>query len=255
VDRYPNSEIQVNRGVSKYGYDGNWKLQIENSMDYYHVLFVHRSWMDMVKERTGYDIDSSFKYGSANNAVYFGSGHGATIARGDMLESSYVGQGSLYPPNFRDEAWEQRVGPLKSKWAKKFSEHLLIFPNLLIMEAPAMQIRVVRPLAPDKTEVTGYSYYPKGMSPEYIAKNLRAYEDFLGPSGNGTPDDLAAFRLNHEGFQAKGAPWSDLSKGYTRETSDIDLQELGPLEAAGEITDDTHYRGFYRYWRDLLSQD
>ena len=43
VDRAPDGEIALDCGVHKYRYRGNWKLQIENSVDGYHAAFAHES--------------------------------------------------------------------------------------------------------------------------------------------------------------------------------------------------------------------
>ena len=53
VDLSPVGELDVTAGVHKYGYRANWKFQIENSMDGYHPNFVHQTFFDNIKHRTG----------------------------------------------------------------------------------------------------------------------------------------------------------------------------------------------------------
>ena len=43
VDRAPEGEIDLSAGVHKYMFRGNWKLQLENIVDMYHVPFSHES--------------------------------------------------------------------------------------------------------------------------------------------------------------------------------------------------------------------
>src|SRR5262249_53067147 len=43
VDRAPDGEIDLSAGVHRYMFRGNWKLQLENSVDMYHVPFSHES--------------------------------------------------------------------------------------------------------------------------------------------------------------------------------------------------------------------
>ena len=43
VDRAPAGEIDLSAGVHKYMFRGNWKLQLENVVDMYHVPFSHES--------------------------------------------------------------------------------------------------------------------------------------------------------------------------------------------------------------------
>ena len=42
-NRAPDGEIDLSGGVHKYTFRGNWKLQLENTVDMYHVPFSHES--------------------------------------------------------------------------------------------------------------------------------------------------------------------------------------------------------------------
>jgi len=43
VDRAPDGELALDAGMHRYAYNGNWKLQVENVLDSYHVPFGHAS--------------------------------------------------------------------------------------------------------------------------------------------------------------------------------------------------------------------
>ena len=43
VDRAPDGELALDAGMHRYVYGGNWKLQVENVLDSYHVPFGHAS--------------------------------------------------------------------------------------------------------------------------------------------------------------------------------------------------------------------
>src|SRR5260370_8403533 len=43
VDRAPAGELALDAGMHRYTYAGNWKLQVENVLDSYHVPFGHAS--------------------------------------------------------------------------------------------------------------------------------------------------------------------------------------------------------------------
>ena len=78
--------------------------------------------------------------------------------------------------------------------------NLLLYPNVFLMDQISAQIRVVIPLAVDRTLVSTYCLAPVGEAPETRAHRLRQYEDFFNASGVGTPDDLAAFEACQRGF-------------------------------------------------------
>lgn len=80
IDRFADG-IEVAKGVTKYGNIGNWKLQTENALDYYHPLFVHKSYFDIVANR-GVKRDNAslqFKERKSDHQFYLGRGHGVTV--------------------------------------------------------------------------------------------------------------------------------------------------------------------------------
>jgi benzoate/toluate 1,2-dioxygenase alpha subunit len=237
------------RGVVRYAYRGNWKLQVENALDFYHVPFTHRSFIEVAKAR-GLTVASKVESPQAmarDEAIYLGRGHAVTItwAYGEATSPGIAG---IAGP---DELG-RRVGPRLAKWAGRFAMHLLIFPNVMFMEEPGLQIRIVRPRAVDYTEIIAYHYIPRGIPKTAQERILRVGERFLGPAGIGTPDDLEMFHRCMQGYWARTAPWNDLSRGILRERCQGELEEVGPFEAVGNITDDTHYRGLYRWWLRLM---
>jgi benzoate/toluate 1,2-dioxygenase alpha subunit len=38
MDLSPEGEVEARCGTHKYGYDGNWKFQMENGVDGYHLI-------------------------------------------------------------------------------------------------------------------------------------------------------------------------------------------------------------------------
>ncbi len=93
------------------------------------------------------------------------------------------------------------------------TRNLCLYPNVYLMDQFSTQIRVVRPIAVDKSEVTIFCFAPKGESAKDRALRIRQYKDFFNVSGMGTPDDLEEFRACQQGYNAGNLPWSDLSRG------------------------------------------
>ena len=80
------------------------------------------------------------------------------------------------------------------------------------MDQFSSQIRIARPIAVDKTEITIYCIAPKGESADARAKRIRQYEDFFNVSGMATPDDLEEFRSCHTGYGG-ATGWYAMSRG------------------------------------------
>lgn len=210
--------LRVVAGANTYEFKGNWKLQVENALDYYHLPFVHRSFTDIRRAR-GEEVPRGSLRGLTNDySIDIGNGHGTVVTFG---------------PN------------------GDCAQHLFIFPNVVLLESPAPQIRIVEPVAHNETRVRGY-FFTRGEAD--LSLKLRHYERFYGPTGFGTPDDIEVFHSCMDGYQVDGAPWNDLSRGLHREMTKLPIPWKLPFVAAGNITDDTFLRGFYRNWAARLSR-
>jgi hypothetical protein len=108
------------------------------------------------------------------------------------------------------------------------------------------QIRVIRPLAHDRTNVEIRPTTLGGVPDRVNSLRLRAHELFFGPAGFGSPDDLEAFNRTQAGLEARHVEWLDFSRGRSRERNE-------PGRVVGEVTDETHQRGIYREWRRLMN--
>src|SRR5207247_376602 len=53
VSRQGPDGIRLSAGAHKLRYSGNWKLQVENTIDNYHFGFVHRSFLAVLADRIG----------------------------------------------------------------------------------------------------------------------------------------------------------------------------------------------------------
>lgn len=219
IDRYPAMTVLPEK--SSYGYAGNWKLQVENTLDYYHLPFVHRTFFDIRRAR-GEPTKTDFAEMRQEHSLYLGNGHGTVVT----MEKN----GAIF-------------------------QHLLVFPNLVILEKPAPQIRVIWPEAVGQTRVEGWCFIDGSDDPAVRSKKFRDFEVFYGATGFGTPDDVQIFDSCSRGYQIPESPWNDLSRGLNREFSTLDDSRFPPFEMGGSISDDTIYRGLYRYLARALSDD
>jgi hypothetical protein len=123
--------------------------------------------------------------------------------------------------------------------------NVAIFPNLVVIHA---QIRVIFPIAVDKTVVEVRPPTLGGLPDGVNRLRIRAHELLHGPAGFVAPDDLEAFNRTQRGLAAAATEWMDFSRGRNRER-----HENGRVY--GDITDETHVRGFYRQWRRSIGAE
>jgi benzoate/toluate 1,2-dioxygenase alpha subunit len=136
------------------------------------------------------------------------------------------------------------------------SRNLCLYPNVYLMDQFGSQIRIFRPIAVDKTEVTIYCIAPKGEAPAERAHRIRQYEDFFNASGMATPDDLEEFRACQLGYQGRAAHWNDLSRGAKHwiDGPDEAAKAIGlrPLMSGPRTEDEGLFVVQHGHWRRAM---
>lgn len=250
TDLSPEGELEARSGIHKYGYDGNWKFQMENGVDGYHPNFVHQAFFEMQGKELGRKVIQLFTGGSACESKDLGNGHSildmAPKHRSANRPSSNILRGATSQPSAQAylASMIRRYG--EERAAEIFAAsnvNLAIFPNLLII---GIQLRKTIPVSAKRTDVHLLPTTLKGVPDELNVARLRAHESFYGSAGGGAPDDVEMFNRCSDGLRVKGAEWLELSRGIEREHTD------GDGVMVGHITDETPQRAFYRRWRALM---
>ncbi|WP_269747807.1 Rieske 2Fe-2S domain-containing protein [Sphingomonas sp. TDK1] len=252
VDQAPDG-IEVLRGNSTYVYDGNWKLQIENGADGYHVSTVHWNYAATMAHRD-YDaagtrtVDANGWSKSVGGVYGFENGH--------ILLWTRLLNPEVRPIHAHRESLAARLGEARAAFVVEQTRNLCLYPNVYLMDQFSTQIRVVRPISVDRTEVTIYCFAPKGESAAERALRLRQYEDFFNVSGMGTPDDLEEFRACQTAYTGAGDLWNDLSRGATRwiDGPDDNARAMGlePILSGERSEDEGLFVRQHEYWAKTL---
>ena len=195
VDQAPEG-IEVLTGNSTYVFDGNWKMQMENGCDGYHVSSVHANYAQTMGRRAegGTKAVDANGWSKAVSGVYgFDNGH--------ILLWTRLLNPEVRPVWDHREELEERLGNAKAGFILEQTRNLALYPNVFLMDQFSTQIRVVRPLDARRTEVTIYCFAPKGESAESRTHRIRQYEDFFNVAGMGTPDDLEECRSCQSAYE------------------------------------------------------
>lgn len=258
VASQPPGGAEVLPGGSLYSHGGNWKMQPENGIDGYHATTTHANYFAILKRSMEREMAAAARAGkelkrpmtgdlSQMDSGWYDLGNGHNLM---WLQFSLPQHRPHW--NYRDQLREQ-LGEGPAEWLLHRQRNLLIFPNLLLMDHVSTQIRVVRPLSADRTQVKIHCLGGKGEQRAERALRIRQYEDFYNASGMATPDDLANFEACHRGLQSRHSPWLD---GYERGMDDLAPQpdhyaeQLGIHPQAGgpDLADETLMHGIYRQW-------
>jgi len=252
VDQAPDG-LEVLRGSSSYIYDGNWKLQAENGADGYHVSSVHWNYIATTSRRNAESDDVKATDLSKMSKL---SGGYYSFENGHMVVWSRFADPTTRPAHAHVDQFTAKHGRAKAQWMVENLRNLCLYPNLYLMDQMSSQLRVSRPLAVDKTEVTIYCIAPKNEPAEQRMRRIRQYEDFFNASGMATPDDLEEFRACQQAYMAKAMRWNDLSRGATHwiEGADEAAQaiDLHPLRSGIKIEDEGLFLVQHGYWSDAL---
>ncbi|MGG1948822.1 Rieske 2Fe-2S domain-containing protein [Trinickia sp. NRRL B-1857] len=252
VSQAPNG-LEVLRGNSTYVYDGNWKMQMENGCDGYHVSTVHWNYAATMGRRNVEGTRAVDANGwSKSVAGVYGFEHGHILLWTNTMNPEVR---PVY--RHRDEI-AARVGEEKAKYIVNQTRNLCLYPNVFLMDQFSTQIRVIRPLAVDKTEVSIFCFAPKGESAESRAIRIRQYEDFFNVSGMGTSDDLEEFRACQTGYGGTAAAWNDMSRGAPLWVHGPDANAkaigLNPLVSGERSEDEGLFVVQHEYWMKTMRE-
>jgi benzoate/toluate 1,2-dioxygenase subunit alpha len=249
LDRAPSGEIELVHGAHRTEYRGNWKLQVENSTDGYHGDVVHESFFKLVAEfgnkggqHGAYvqgSVEDIFKHRMTGRTMGFDNGHGMweSPLTPDGVEAMRAGPHRGYIEWMEGKYGSQRTHEMLN------SMNLVIFPSLAVLHG---QLRVMRPIAVDRTEVAIHFFKLKGASEAYNDFRFASHQRFFGPASFGSPDDVEIFAINQTGLQAEEVDWVLLSRGMARETMD------NKRVRTAESTDETPQRAFHRGWKHFM---
>jgi p-cumate 2,3-dioxygenase subunit alpha len=232
--------MRIIPGENKYAIHANWKLLSENSFDAYHVLSLHQTYYAFLTS-LGVDVTGARGW-TADDAQAYDLGHGHAVTDTPARMPRPV---ALWHPCFGEQA-RGEIDRLRARLVARHGDerayrmaetvrNLFIYPNLFLIDGPAVTLRVYWPTAPDGMQVHAWALGPAEEEPALLANRLVAYQLFLGPGGFGTPDDVEVLEACQEGFAARAVEWSDVSRGMQR-------------EGARLFTDELHLRAFWREW-------
>jgi benzoate/toluate 1,2-dioxygenase alpha subunit len=245
--------LEVVKGSSTYTYDANWKLQMENGADGYHVSSVHWNYVATMgnrKEEGVQAVDPNGWSKSVGGVYGFENGH--------MLLWTKMLNPEVRPLYSQLDRLNSTLGEEKTNFIINETRNLALYPNVYLMDQFSTQIRVLRPISVNKTEVTIYCFAPKNEPATDRALRLRQYEDFFNVTGMGTPDDLEEFRSCQESYLSKAMPWNDVSRGAEHWVYGPDehatAMGINPKLSGNRSEDEGLFLMQHEYWADEMKK-
>ena len=244
MDQSPIGEIDIDTGVQKLRYQGNWKMLPENSMEGdYHGMFIHRIAFELHGRRTGLDMASLMSKSVPDVIIGLPGGH--------MVED-YSGA-TMGAPKTPPPPWRLKyVADMEARYGKERARILTttiaplmyVFPNLLHVMT---HIRRVQPVSVNETFVYYQPMRLKGAPDELNEARLREHEFGFGPAGFISPDDIEIMERNQIGLQAQGNGWLFIGRGAHR------TKTLPDGRTAGYTMDENQLRAMWQHYARLMN--
>lgn len=244
-------------GRIAYTFDANWKAQMDNGNDAYHLTSTHKSFLDVQDRRrsgAGHQDARQFDWqkriSQTTGMFQFELGHTAT-----WFDQPEPEKRPTYP---MIEEIRRRVGGARAEWMLKM-RNITIFPNMQIADGTSLCLRTFRPLAVDKTEMRYYCLAPVGEPQEQRTWRLRQFEDFFNVSGLATPDDTAVYEDLQAGYRAP-LEWLQgyargmeaIEPGASNDARVLGFRPVASLKGPYLMQNEASLHPLYREWARLM---
>ena len=246
-------------GRITYTYDANWKLQMDNGVDSYHLTSTHPSFMEVVGRRraakTGNQAARQFdwqkRFSQEGGMFQFEHGHTAIWLNQPQPEDR--------PVYARLDEVRKRVGDDRAEWMLKL-RNITVFPNMQIADSTSLLLRIFKPISVDRTEMRVYCMAPIGEPAEVRAWRLRQFEDFFNVSGFATPDDTVVYEDCQRGYAARPSQWlqgyargaTGLVPGASELAKRIGVKPVASGQGGFDVQSEVCFHPPYREWARLM---
>lgn len=233
--------MEVIGGTQEYAMNANWKLLVENSIDGYHAVSTHATYLDYLKSMKGGLTDVALRgvgrdLGNGHGVIEYTAPWGRPAGQWIPLWGE-EGKKEIDTLNGRNE---KLYGKEKAERIAYKNRNLLIFPNLIINDIMSLTIRTFFPQSPNLLHVNAWAVGPREENEAARKFRLSNFLEFLGPGGFATPDDVEALEQCQLGYRnSQEVRWNDISKGMSRDEPAMD--------------DEAQMRAFWREWNRRLT--
>jgi len=257
ADRSPVGRLRIEGGVLRNIVHCNWKMYLENINDTVHPLSTHESataaanllWQGqpadapkpMAMEQilpfgAGYDF-----FDRMGGRVY-PNGH-SMLGVNFSIHSGYA-QVPEYEAALREAHGEARAAEI----LQRSPQNSVCFPSLAVKGSP-QAIRVIRPLAADRTLIEAWSFRVEG-APELLFERSMTYNRLVfSPMSVVAHDDVHLFESIQQGLRASANEWVSLHRGF--DSAELEGVASGTREVNG--TNELLMRNQFRAWATFMT--
>jgi phenylpropionate dioxygenase-like ring-hydroxylating dioxygenase large terminal subunit len=257
ADRAPAGRLEVAGAPLRYMHNSNWKMFVENLNDTMHPMVAHESsagtarelWQDqptdapkpMVIEQF-LPFVSNYEFFDKMGVKTYDHGHSYT----GVNFSIHSGYSAI--PDYAAQM-EAAYGAERARAILGESRHNTVYYPSLTVKGAIQTIRVVRPIAVDKTLIESFTLRLVGAPPALLERSATYNRIINAPTSVVGHDDLYCYRAIQEGLASNGNEWVSLARNYS------DRERERGMCGIHNGTSEVSMRGQFRAWLAAMAAD
>jgi phenylpropionate dioxygenase-like ring-hydroxylating dioxygenase large terminal subunit len=255
VDRSPEGRLAVGGGVLRNIVHCNWKMYLENINDTVHPMSTHESATRAADALWQGRAPDEPKPMAMEQILPFGSGYdffdqmgGRVFANGHSVLGVNFSIHSNYAqlPDYEAAMREAHGAERAMEILQRSPQNSVLFPSLSVKGSP-QAIRVIRPLAANRTLIEAWSFRAAG-APDLLFERAMTYNRLVfSPMSVVAHDDVHLFESIQQGLKAEGNEWVSLHRNF-------DAAELGQDTITTNGTNELLMRNQFRAWAKYMTE-
>ena len=256
VDRSPVGKIRIEGGCLRTLIRCNWKTYLENINDTVHPVSTHESATGAANKLWLRQPADAPKPMAMEQILPFGSPYeffdkmgGRVLPNGHSVLGTNFSIHSAYAPmeDYEAAMREAHGAQRAMEVLQRSPQNAILFPSLSIKSSP-QAIRVIRPLAADRTLIEAWSFRVEGGPDLLLQRSLTYNRLVFSPMSMVAHDDLHLFERIQRGLRSGRNEWVSLHRDFR-----ADELAGGAREVNG--TNELLMRNQFRAWVRFMTLD
>ncbi|MGH7907454.1 MAG: aromatic ring-hydroxylating dioxygenase subunit alpha [Candidatus Binataceae bacterium] len=251
IDRAPDG-VEVAGDCFRVVQQSNWKIFLENMFDNVHTCVVHQS-----PARGAKAAQQRFAQAGGNLSleIFKMLSHDHAYWRGLEVEAfpyGHCNMSGFVSPRGNDEESRAYEELLRKRHGDEQAEqilsrnihHTMIYPGA-VLQPSFQQLRIVRPLAVNRTQIDIWLFRLKGAPRSTFRKALSYAIAANSPANMVSADDFESYYRVHQGLSSPGSDWVILSREEGRDI--VNGEAMRTRTGTSELSQRNQFRAWRRY--------
>lgn len=222
ADRAPAGGLEIAGGCVRTLVRANWKIYLENINDTLHAVTAHESAATAATRVWSRQSPDTPRPLALQQLLPFGAGYdtyhrmgGRCLPNGHtVLGTAASLHGVLDTPDAYREMLEAAHGSARTADILAFApQNAVLYPSLSVKTSP-QALRVLRPLAPDRTIVEAWTFRVRGAPATLLERGLVYNRLVFSPLSVVAHDDLHIFETIQAALVSQPNPWIALQREH-----------------------------------------